>query len=159
LTLNTAKILFNFEILTPVLGDVLWETVKIEVSQHGPTKAFNVNGHAKVVLTQSKTPPPMTDMEPMSLPTIIKGDSVPVPEHINIPFNNADELDAIRNESLFAHLFGVITYEDVFEKSHRTPFRFMWKIDGFYADKTVSDSWMDTSCWVPWGDPEDNRAT
>jgi hypothetical protein len=151
---------FQFDQLKPLAPlDVVWEVVKIEISQHGPTKAFNVVGRAVSLLSTSKLPLQSRVLEAMSLPAIIEGVSSPIVEAIHIPISNADELDEIQNERLFVHMFGEITYEDVFGRTHRTPFRYMWKIEGFYMEETEGDSWTDASGWVQWGEPEDNRAT
>jgi hypothetical protein len=128
----------------------------MEVSQHGPTDAFNVVAWGKVVFGESKAPPPMANGRSDFFPHLVKGgDRTPIPLTIEIYFANEDQLDSIRDETLFAHLFGEVTYDDVFGRSHRTPFRYMWEVDG----ETVEGQWVDTSGWIPWGSPEDNRAT
>lgn len=145
---------YRFETM-PVTG-IGDETIYMEVTQHGPTDALNVFAHGEVIFSESKTPPPTMGTQNDFFPTLIEGgDRTPVPLHVDIEFAGEDQVDAIRNETLFAHLFGVITYDDIFGRSHRTPFRYLWKVDGF----SNGDGWQDTSDWVTWGDPEDNRAT
>jgi hypothetical protein len=135
----------------------LLEEVTLEISQDGPTHAFNVFGQAKIIVTPTKTTQVfskdvMKDMYRMGLPNFIAGNAIPAPVTVFVPSINQREIDDIQNERLFVHLFGVIAYEDVFGDSHKTKFRYLWVIDRHDENAHDSD-------WLLHGPEGDNRAT
>jgi len=149
---------FQFDRITKLEPlDLVYEVVKLEIAQHGPTKAFNVSGKAKVFLCDSKVQ--TAEPEPMDLPPIIEGGATPVVDAVHIPISTEDELDAIKNERLFVHLFGEVAYEDIFGRPHRTPFRYIWQVSEMRMGEGEEGHWEDTSGWMQWGSLEDNRAT
>ena len=139
--------------------DQVYETVRVEIAQHGPTKAFNVVGKAKVFFADSKVPTQSAIPVPLDLPSIIEGGADPVTDAIHIPISTDEELDAIRNERLFVHLFGEVTYEDIFGRPHRSPFRYIWQMSAMLMGEGEDGHEEDNSGWMQWGSPEDNLAT
>jgi hypothetical protein len=151
-------------ILKPRSDEIpILEETAIEIHQHGPTKAFNVTGFAKAQLTTSQDPPEMKDMYRLDIPTIVdRTDDKPIVANVYIPVSREEEIEAIRDKRLYVHLFGVITYDDVFGDPHRTPFRYIWKVDVHWEppDEPVDrGSEVDDSGWELHGPPEDNYAT
>jgi hypothetical protein len=134
---------------------VHFDSIKIVVSQHGPTTAFNVDGVYRVAFLPSADPPAVEHMRQMNfLPTLI-GKSEPIPLEFEFDITES-VLEGIQNEEIFVHFFGEITYEDIFGRKHRTPFRYRWDVDW---EPSEDGDREDTSDWTRCGPPEDNAAT
>jgi hypothetical protein len=129
--------------------------VGVDISQLGPTHAFNVRGAWNVVVSASKNRPPIEQVSPMKLPTTLKAAANTVQESLLMPELSSDLLEDLRDEKRFLHLFGHITYEDVFGRKRRTTFRYIWNVN----ETTVDEGTVDNSGWEFNGPPEDNEAT
>ena len=81
-----------------------------------------------LILEPTKNPPSLTKKlrMKMDIPNVIE--AAPVSHQGTIAFLNLDEetIEPVRNEKQFIHFFGFIGYEDVFGKSHRSPFQYIW---------------------------------
>jgi hypothetical protein len=136
--------------------------VVVGIEQHGPTKAFNVVGEMKMVIQPSKDPPPMKDMFRMSeLPDIVNGNAATIQAStIFVGIITQDLLDKIDSEETFVHLFGVITYTDVFDKKHWTRFRYIWvvtQLDVSPSGEEMPEIVINRG-WEKHGPREDNEA-
>ena len=153
---------FDFRLLSGNIESI--ESIKLQVTQYGPTRARNVVGRGDVRITSSIEPPKMEHMPNMGIPPIIDGAPlVPTSHDCSIDFISDDQsvLDDVQDEKRFVHLFGEVTYRDVFGDPHRTPFRYIWKIDSYEAgvDDEGRNISQDDSGWERNGPEEDNRAT
>jgi hypothetical protein len=138
-------------------------TIGIEITQHGPTKAFNVRCRGCVSITQSKEPLPAkpSDIRDMTIPNVIEGGASPLIAQTSIfPFTQ-EQADAIRQETSFLHFFGFISYEDVFGDKQRTTFRYIW-IPAQYLDvpeAEPSSVLIDEAGWEKNGGESENYAS
>jgi hypothetical protein len=124
----------------------------VSVVNHGSTKAFNLLAYGTIVATSSTVPPPVTKDELLQAPNVWAPDA----GETNIDVINLVELgtqDAITQGTKFVHLFGVVTYEDIFGNKRETSFRYVWREEGM----DVEGQWFDSSHWVK--SSADNRAT
>lgn len=124
----------------------------ISISNHGPTKAFNVSGHGIAMISPNTDPPAMELAKTLYVETVIesgKNISVNIPTEIRV-----SDTDSIRSEDAFMHLFGFATYTDIFDAEHKTSFRYLWKDLTFDVEGQV----IDDSGWITWGPTNDNLA-
>lgn len=57
---------------------------------------------------------------------------------------SSDPAECVKDKTMFLRVNGVIAYEDVFSEAHRTPFDYLWQVDG----NDVGVSWLDGSHWL-----------
>ena len=103
----------------------------------------------------------MDGMVDMELPTVITAGSHRGREETTIPVADASEVDALKEGKTFLHFFGVISYEDIFGDTHRTPFRYIWRPQFIKAVLSEKERAVegDSSYWEKYGPEEDNQAT
>lgn len=151
---------FDLATMTPVTGtDIYFEGFALEISQEGPTTAFNVAGGATIHTSPSKIPARMSDLPRMSVPSTMRPNIEPITEYVSAGVLSAADVEEIREEKTFVHFFGFITYEDVFGKRRKTSFRYIFEISEETMGEGEDSQTVDTSGWVPYGPPEDNQAT
>jgi hypothetical protein len=150
----------NFDHPSPLEG---LSTLCIEVTQHGPTKAFNVHGFAVIKVENTKTPKsfPNKHMPRMDMPDVIEPSQVLTKAMTT--FWNIDDaaLNKVRNEKAFIHFFGFVSYEDVFEDRHRSSFRYIWIPETRFEVPGEPGEWhtAESGGWQVHGRKKDNRAT
>ncbi len=134
----------------------------VEITQHGSTKAFNVTGHATVIVRPNSENRPTlraSKMINMGLPSIIHEDSKSFEGRINFRAVSDDVLSSINRRIDSAHFFGVIQYQDVFGVNRKTTFRYVWKpewrepVPGVEGETFV----VEESHWEKTGEKKDNR--
>jgi hypothetical protein len=132
-----------------------WYSILILVVHYGPTHAFNVRAFGSMVIKDSveKKDWPKVDEGDIFIDRVIESGSKPSTYEIILSCDPAT-ISEINSGKQFIHLCGKVTYDDIFEKSHVTPFRYFWEVDGFRAAPEAP--WVDTSRWTKLG-VEDNR--
>ncbi|MGA2387656.1 MAG: hypothetical protein ABSF97_01770 [Candidatus Sulfotelmatobacter sp.] len=99
----------------------------VRVTQHGPTKAFNVKGHAAVTLEPSEQGQrKRKHISRLHIPDVIDGGQAPVFATMTFFAIDIEKLQTVWSHQNFIHFFGRITYEDVFGDSHAISFRYIW---------------------------------
>lgn len=124
----------------------------ISICNHGPTKAFNVCAWGLALLASTNEPPPMESATAFYLEDVIEGGkniSVDIPSEIRVKHTSS-----IRAEKVFIHCFGFVTYTDVFDAQHKTPFRYLYK----NLDREVEGRVEDDSGWTKLGPASENLA-
>jgi hypothetical protein len=62
----------------------------------------------------------------MEIPSVIEGNSPPITAQTMVFPYDAAQCDAISEGQRFLHMFGIISYDDVFGDKQRTMFRYLW---------------------------------
>jgi hypothetical protein len=163
---------FNQVFKSRELEDFYW-SLGVKVTQHGSTKAFNVSGHATLIIRPNHEKRPIVSDKQMlrmsGIPGIIEEASsgtsqLPSEGFIEFVWVSDATLERIRTEDDCVHFFGWIQYEDVFGASRRTTFRYIWKpeirepIPG-EAGEMGGTFVAEEAGWEISGKPEDNRAS
>lgn len=151
--------------IVEVDGGIFLAVVKIEVFNFGATKAFIGSNHCAFCITDSETPYSIRTPNPLTGEPVIHATEKPI-EHILRFFITDDGSDAIRAlnmEKLFAHLYGMISYTDVFGRTDVIRFRYLWSPNQWaVAAQTLSltsKGALDESLygeWQKYGDEKDN---
>lgn len=136
----------------------------IEITQHGPTKAFNVVGAFQYSIETSRSiVPPMKNLIGMMIPDVIGETPEPITDSMLLYNAGRPNLEnEVIQKKAFLHFFGEIAYTDVFGKSHRTSFRFIWTVESVEIDARDDDTpptWSWEQGWEKHGPKEDNEAT
>jgi hypothetical protein len=126
---------------TKGLGAVYVETPMI-VANWGGTNAFNVT--ARAAITDTPNSPPFSDeVSVLSIPAVFKPNIEPLAVDVATLLKGINHLAAVENRFEILYLVGRITYDDIFEESHETQFRYRWEVDGM----NVEGQHFDTSKW------------
>lgn len=139
---------------------------EIKITQHGPTKAFNVVGYATVVVKPIHEARPTVPLKKMirmrDLSDRIAGEPI-APIEVSVAFCAIDDdtMQEVDAERLRVHFFGVIRYRDVFGASRKTTFRYIWKpeIREPVPQEEGQTFVAEEAGWEISGKPKDNRAT
>jgi hypothetical protein len=133
--------------------------VTVEIENLGYTRAFNVSVRADADITESNDPKVFEELRSVTVSNVIKPDSDPVTADSMFVIVYDTEKRDQNKPNLFIHVQGKIQYEDVFEETHFTTFRYMMTIDRCHpapADKVTIKSY---SGWQTCGGIGDNLAT
>lgn len=122
---------------------VVWAGSKILVANVGSTNAFNVMGKAEIVGTPSGGTLGSEETSILNLPTVLKPNTDPISVDIVTLLKGKNHVSAVKNRSEILHLIGTITYNDIFGKSRKTQFRYVWEIGGLDVD----GKYFETSKW------------
>lgn len=154
----------DFKNLTP--SSLGYWSLGIEVTQHGSTKAFNLTGRAIVIVRPAKEKRPRFPrwrMLPLiGLPPMVEDKPNLLIEGA-IGFKAVDNLvlDRINREKSCIHFLGEIQYQDIFNASRKTTFRYTWvpewreRIPGGEPGNTFV---VQEARWKTSGKKADNRA-
>jgi hypothetical protein len=145
------------------ITNILWQ-VKFEVENIGQSHAFNVRFFSELEFTQSVNAPPIPELGHIcSINNVLKADeqtpvySGPIfwgEEGAAVSWSEV-RMQSVKDTKTFLHLRGIVTYDDIFEEEHVTPFRYSWNVD------TASSSWGEDpdSGWIERYHPGDPKAT
>jgi len=133
-------------------------SVKYRVRLYGPTAAIIVNTISDAIVSESQEPPNELLMSGLSIPAIISPSDPPAEGHQLIMPSPDLEKDilSIKRDKKFVHFWGVIHYQDVFEKHYWLRFRYAWKFTSFVSLGKDGDR---IGRWHENGPPEDNSET
>lgn len=140
--------------LKPAPDGFPFDEVEYRIELHGSTPAFIKETVAYAYISNSDIPEYSAINPPMRLPAVI------TPAHSSITerclvfsmWAGTVQITDIFALKAFIHFHGFIRYDDVFEREHKTTFRYVWKVA-----KTKSGSMI--TYWVKCGKPEDNSET
>jgi len=134
-------------------------TVKYRVRLWGPTAAIIVNTRSDAIVSESEEPPNEPLMSSLSLPAIISPSDPPAERYqLIIPSPDLEkDILSIKSDKKFVHFWGVIHYQDVFERHYWLRFRYVWKFTSFV--KIVGTDGDRIGRWHEIGSPEDNSET
>ena len=111
-------------------GGVFMAVVKVEVFNFGATKAFIGRNHIDFDITDSKTSHVVGLPDPLTTEPVIHATENPVEKTLSFfTDTGSDTIRALNVGELFAHLHGMVSYTDVFERQHEIRFRYMWTPD------------------------------
>jgi hypothetical protein len=139
----------------------------IEILQKGPTMASNVAGRFTLMSSSNRAPIPILNPNTVriNIPTEIEGNTE---ESCLVTITLAGcDTEAVKQEKLFIHFFGSITYVDIFNDPHFIRFRYIWiptqyEIEIGGGGEVIGpdlDRVAEEGHWAQHGPPEDNQAT
>ena len=105
--------------------------IAVLVTHSGFTNAFNVSGTGAAVIHSSREFPDSAETYIIPLPSTIKPTDEQVEAYVTVipPITKEDVL-AIRKETVFFHVFGIVEYNDfVTDNRHKMPFWYTGKIN------------------------------
>jgi hypothetical protein len=122
----------------------VWMEMVVSLHNDGLSKAFNVRAWAGMVIQYAVEPFVPEGKKGLSIPEVIRDATLENPVNIVVSQILSDsDVSRVENQSAFLFLYGEISYDDVFGDQHRTPFRYLWNVDGFYEE----GQWQDISSW------------
>lgn len=121
---------------------VVYAGTKIIVSNWGGTNAFNVTAKAQITETPG-SPLLFDEVSVLDIPVVLKSNINPLTVDVISLLKGVDHVAAVQNKSEILYLVGTITYDDIFEGSHETRFRYRWEADAL----KVEGQSFDTSKW------------
>ncbi len=122
-TKERARITFNPLPLTEISIDFPWQDIEIAVGNFGQTDAVNVLIRHECEITASDAEPERTEFSTAVIEIIRpSGDAIKVPLDITISEQMWKDKVIAGGRNLYAHLWGVILYEDIFSDPIRLVF-------------------------------------
>jgi hypothetical protein len=127
-----------------------------KVHQDGSSDAFILDAHCSMEITDNKEPLRGAFSFPVSgLPQVFKHDSAPIESKAYfIHVFTEEEIVRITRRENFVHFAGLISYRDVFERTHNLRFNRWWNITNLPSMKGTNEQLF--AFWANCGDPEDN---
>jgi hypothetical protein len=123
----------------------------IDVINDGESKAFNVAASGYVMIeTVELGKPYASHGAELAIPKVIRDASTDTPVRVHLARSGlGDEVsilssdwNAVQSGNKPLHMVGTISYEDVFEKPHHTPFWYTWNV------RTDNGNWGDEAGWT-----------
>lgn len=133
--------------------EVVYAGAAITVVNLGGTNALNVVGTARIIGTPDRGSLGPPDVSTLILPSAIKPNTDPISADVITLLKGVDHVSTVRDGAEILHLTGVITYDDIFGKSYKTRFRYLWNVER----REIEDKVFDTSRWNK--APKGNKAT
>lgn len=143
-------------------NDSYFAVVKVELFNFGETKAFIANSCGDFSITRSDKPHATKFPEPLTSEPVIHATENPLEK--KFPFfcdTGHDIIRSLNTGELFAHLYGMVSYTDVFEAPRVIRFRYLWtpNMHGVQLRKLISKDALSHSLYGEWkqhGDEQDN---
>jgi hypothetical protein len=130
-------------------GQQTWiASVVVKIFNFGATKAFPLESYAVLGIS------PSTDRftQKYSQPLITKAAIPPTEEPIGVSVvttdANFETIWKMNTEQMFAHVYGTISYTDIFDEIHRTSFRYVWR----------TNTWVFSASAIASDDPNGSKA-
>jgi len=134
--------------------------LKLIVTHHGPTDAFNVRGAGTIrIIPDIRLPKEVRikDRGELKIDNYVRSETGAIAVYVFTTIEPDIAKDIDQGE-LFLHVYGDIIYEDTFGQERKTPFYYVWRVEAFQPDDEIPN-WEFVGNWTFGGDPEDNRAT
>ena len=144
------------------LSFIDFNVAEVEIENFGSTHAINVRAHAIGEITDSKTLPDFPDLNPTTVPSVLRANSDPTTMNVWLLTTWDEKKVDFEKPNLFLNIRGVIEYEDVFRDKHTTGFRYTMQINGLApADPAIQTAKITSySGWLRvFKGPLDNHAT
>ncbi|MGB6690901.1 MAG: hypothetical protein WBE76_23960 [Terracidiphilus sp.] len=139
-----------------------FDAIIINVTNDGPTSAFNVKAMGHAMSQQREELPFMGPMAmiPLKIPSVIRANNEPTP--VEITFYSSHDLRGFHESAVpyFFHAAGVILYDDVFGVPWKTTFRYRQHVFGVRESaETKRVRVRSMQGWRKTPNPEENQAT
>jgi hypothetical protein len=125
--------------------------MELSVALHndGPSKAFGVRMNADMRTLPQEDPFLEGIKMAVSIPDVIREVDINSPMFVLVrSLLTGQEVDDVMAGKADFYLYGEITYSDVFNVRHRTPFRFLWEVTEWHdrdGSKQLSGGWVNQS--------------